>query len=402
MRKFEERMIPEEEINKTAPESGDLNLENPLAENQDEDSEKIIKELKLIAQEVSKTINELNLTMDEIGAEEEKNFLIRIKEEDKSGNDLTEEEWGAINEYENEEIDWKHGIGNFQDNARYGSLELNRLIEAIKALYGEFRLPQIIDDQPDENDGKYRPTTKEMNENLERARKEDEKKYKPFVEKLEKFLKFQINLEQKLEQIVYGEESASLPKEFTASLPREIAEIGPERLPDNTPLYFPVGISKELPEWKKVFEYGKKAAKPIDLYGYMFWLENQGRPVELVVCDEIQATNYAALYPDYFDRNQNSLSDFGNLARKIGEREKENYQKIINAFGLKNIKMVDYREFVDRNKDQFEKYRGLCEGLAKNPIFAESFLSMVQESVAQSMTREEKEKFLPYAIEEVS
>lgn len=279
---------------------------------------------------------------------------------------------------------------------QYDSARILKTIELLKRMY--------TTDDPEKFLALHYPDREKTISNLKKSgeikKQLDEPKYKPLVEKLEKLLQYRIRFEAKLEQIVYGQESVILPEEFTKNLPREIAEIRPERLPINTPVYFPVGISKELPEWEKVFEYDKKAAKPIDLYGYLFWLENQGRPVELVVCDEIQATNYALLYPS--GREKNSPSNFRDLARKIGEREKENYQKIINAFGLKNIKIIDYREFVDKNKDQFDKYRGLCERLVKNPIFAESFLSMVQESIAQSMTLKEKEEFLPYAMEEVS
>lgn len=190
MSKFGERMIPEEEINKTAPESGDLNLENPLAENQYENSKKIIEELGLIAQEVSKTINAINLTIQETGAEEKRIFLKNIKGADIADDNLTEEEWEAINAYENEQIDWEHGIGVFREDIEYDSRELRSLIESVKALYREFKLPQIIDDYRNDNAEKYQPTIKEMNENLERARKEDEKNTNHLLKSWKNFLSF--------------------------------------------------------------------------------------------------------------------------------------------------------------------------------------------------------------------
>ena len=232
------------------------------------------------------------------------------------------------------------------------------------------------------------------------ARANRDGKISDFREELESLLKYQKEFEKKLEQIVYGQESAILPEEFTKSLSREIESVEPERLPANEPLYFPVGISKELPEWQRALDGDQKTAKPIDMYGYLFWLQNQGRPAELVICDEIQTVNYKALYPDKLGDNPELKAR--ELARKIGQKEKKQYQKIIDAFGLNNIKIVDYREFIGKNEEKINKYGGLCARLSKNPIFAESFLLMVQESVSQSMAREQKEKFLPYALEELS
>jgi len=199
-----------------------------------------------------------------------------------------------------------------------------------------------------------------------------------------------------VEQIIFGRESAALPKKLLAELPQQVAEIHPETMPKREPLYFPVGISKDLPSWQKVQEGEAQAAKPMEMYSYLFWLNNQGREVQLVVCDEIQTSNYQNLYglPAEEARTQ---------AKKIGQTEADSYQQIIDTFGLSNIKIVDYKNFQEQcGQDKVERYRALCERLAKNPTWAKAFLSMAQESVGEQASKEEKEKYLPYAMEELS
>ncbi|MFA5030847.1 MAG: hypothetical protein WC495_04620 [Patescibacteria group bacterium] len=235
----------------------------------------------------------------------------------------------------------------------------------------------------------------QLSEYIAKQKQKIETTYKPLIQKLEKLLSFQVNFEKKLEQIVIGRESGALPKNLLERLPEEVQEIRPERLPDKEPLYFPVGITKDLPAMQEVWAGKKETAKPIDMYGYLFWLNNQGRPVELVICDEIQTSNYQALYPELVHGSEDQARE---QSRRIGKQEAEQYQKIIETFELSNITLIDYRAFKERNGDAMARYKGLCERLSKNESWKNAFLSMVQESVSG----EEREKFLAYAIEEVS
>ncbi|MFA6587933.1 MAG: hypothetical protein WCT08_02590 [Patescibacteria group bacterium] len=236
----------------------------------------------------------------------------------------------------------------------------------------------------------------QLSEYIAKQRQKIETTYKPLIQKLEKLLSFQVNFEKKLEQIVIGHESGVLPKNLLERLPEEVQEVRPERLPDKEPLFFPVGITKDLPAMQEVWAGKKETAKPIDMYGYLFWLNNQDRPVELVVCDEIQTSNYQALYPELLAGGSDDQAR--EQARRIGRQEVEQYQRIIETFGLSNITIIDYHTFKERNGNAIEKYKELCERLAKNETWRNAFLSMVQESVSG----EEREKFLAYAIEEVS
>lgn len=210
------------------------------------------------------------------------------------------------------------------------------------------------------------------------------------ADKLKKLLPFQIAFEKKLDKLVFGYEAASLPKEILFNLEKEVSEVRPEKIPEKKPVYFPVGISKDLKSWEEVFEGEKQMAKPIDIYGYLFWLNNQEKEVKLIICDEIQKSNYENL----FGKNEEEAKK---SAKMIGRAERKFYEKIIGTFGLDNIEIVDYETFLSGQKD-FNKYKNLAERLSKDQIWANAFLSMVQESIA----KQEREKFTPYAIEEVA
>jgi len=212
--------------------------------------------------------------------------------------------------------------------------------------------------------------------------------FEKHVEYLQKMLPLQIALEKKMDQLIYGREEARLPKGFSNF---ENSKVIPENIPERAPLYFPVGISKDLPAWEKVLKGENKFAKPIDLYGYLFWLNNQGRKVNLVVCDEIQINNYQVRYGKNEDEARQT-------AVAIGDLEAEQYEKIINTFGLDNINIQRYQEFINGNKDEYERYSSVVKNLAIQPAFKEAFLAMVQESVSGA----EKEEYIGYALEELT
>jgi len=212
--------------------------------------------------------------------------------------------------------------------------------------------------------------------------------YEVMVEKLEKTLPLQIALEKKMDQLVYGREETKLPKGFSNF---ENSKVTPENIPEQSPLYFPVGISKDLISWEQTLAGEKKFAKPIDLYGYLFWLNNQGKKINLVICDEIQVNNYVVRYGKNEDEARQKAIEIGNY-------EAAQYEKIINTFGLDNITIQRYQEFINENKNEYSRYSKLLPGLAAQPLFKEAFLSMVQESVSGA----EKEEYIGYAIEELT
>ncbi|MDX9779066.1 MAG: hypothetical protein RBT30_02420 [Patescibacteria group bacterium] len=195
-------------------------------------------------------------------------------------------------------------------------------------------------------------------------------------------------LEKKVDQLVYGYDLAQLPKDFTNF---ENSEVSPEKIPEQAPLYFPVGISKDLPAWESVLKGDMKFAKPIDLYGYLFWLNNQNRKIDLIVCDEIQVNNYQLRFGKTKEESQF-------LSVKIGEEESKNYQKIIDSFNLSNINIVKYNDFLDSNKENYDHYTQVVEKLKNHPVFEKMFLSMVQESVSGA----DKAEYLSYANEELA
>lgn len=212
--------------------------------------------------------------------------------------------------------------------------------------------------------------------------------YEEMFSKLQNALPLQMALEKKMTEIIYGKEDLKLPHNFNNY---ENNIVDPEKIPEKAPLYFPVGISKDLFSWEQVLAGQKKFAKPIDLYGYLFWLNNQDREIQLIICDEIQVNNYVSRY------NKDEESALAS-SQQIGNMEAEEYKKIINTFGLKNIKLIRYQEFINSKQEDFVKYRGLVDKLANQDVFKEAFLAMVQESVSGA----EKEEYINYALEELA
>ncbi len=201
-------------------------------------------------------------------------------------------------------------------------------------------------------------------------------------------------------ELVLGEQEYQLPEQFFTDVEQAAAELRPEQLPTEQPLYFPVGVSRDLPAWQHVWEGKAEAAKPIDVYAWLFWMQNQGQPVELVVCDEVQTTNFQTLYPDLLGEHPKIAAQ--SFARRIGEAERKQYQQIIDTFGLTNIHLVRYDEFRDRHSETLERYRTLCTKLADMPMWQEAFLATMKGSQQNSATKAERRALLPYAIEEVA
>jgi len=251
--------------------------------------------------------------------------------------------------------------------------------EIMDAMTADFRRSQ----------GKYRSAVGrfiDIGESLKRGRSasDDRTKFK---------------LAEAFRQTVFGERAVELERGFMDDLPDRIKELKPEQLPEFEPVYFPVGISKDLPRWKEVLEGNLESAKPVELYGFLFWLQNQTRQIEIVVCDEMQVNNARQLYPELFKDGDESVRE---LTRSIGRAEAENYSRIIETFHLTNVRVTQYAEFRDRNKVEFDQARERCERLADHPLFQKAIEEMVQESVGQATSPEEKRRYRAYALEELA
>ncbi|MFA6392241.1 MAG: hypothetical protein WCW66_05880 [Patescibacteria group bacterium] len=209
-----------------------------------------------------------------------------------------------------------------------------------------------------------------------------------------------LRLEQSFRHLVLGEQEYRLPSKLLVNLEQESQALESENLSDAEPLYFPVGISKDLPAWEGVWNGESKTAKPIEIFSYLFWLQNQGRSSRLVVCDTIQSSNYQKLYPDLLgDQPEKTAQEY---AQRIGESEQVMYQAMCETFGLSNIEVQGYEPFITDQQERVDLYRTWCEQLSQDPNWVDAFTGMVQESVGHPMTLDEKKEYLPYAIEELS
>lgn len=193
--------------------------------------------------------------------------------------------------------------------------------------------------------------------------------YKSVVQRLEKLLQYGENLEHKLVQIIYGHESASLPKNFQEEIANDIKDYQAELPKSEKTGYLPVGVSSQLPKENEIH------AKPIDALTGLFWLNNQGPRQEFMVVDTIQETNYRAI----FNLQQNEAKA---KAEENGRRDKEWYGAVINVFNLDNIVVKDYGELEQdprmkvaaKNIDRIEQ---------DSPIIKQALSGLVEEKIRQ-------------------
>ncbi len=292
-------------------------------------------------------------------------------------------------------------MNDFNEHKKFSAERLKEIIryyqEQVEIESYSWAMPQVNQDFEDEKTKNGEDSVKDFdwiarlenyNKEFPSTKTEEQIIYEQTIKKLQQALPLQIALEKKIDQLVYGQEETKLPDGFSNF---ENSSVTPENIPEKTPLYFPVGISKDLPSWEQVLKGEKKFAKPIDIYGYMFWLNNQEHPVRLIVCDEIQVNNYVVRY----GKSENEARE---TARAIGAREAAQYKNIIDTFGLTNIMLENYDEFLKENEKDYKRYEGEVKKLAELPNFKEAFLAMVQESVSGA----DKEEYIAYALEELS
>ncbi len=310
--------------------------------------------------------------------------------------DVLSEEW------ENEFADFEKNIDKIydpvfaerlnQEKAKYERYDSQRLRELITSYEREYILT-------DEEYQLWVTAENGKKEVVDAVIISNKKEFEPIVKKLKGALRFQEQFEKQFERLMYGQESAQLPKDFLVDIELQALHVKPEvEATPERPLYFPVGISKDLESWEQVLRGEKKMAKPIDIYGYLFWLQNQAQPVTLVVCDEIQLRNAEA---------HGGLSGrAADVVRQIGIQEKKFYEHAVRAFGLSYITVVDYETMTSTPQSEqsitpergFHIYIRLCNRLARHPLWQKAFIAMVPESVAAG----DKEKLLGYAIEELA
>lgn len=316
----------------------------------------------------------------------------KIAEESlRQGEKLLLEEYGSdaldrVDERESELKEWER---------RHQDEVIQDIIQGIEREYGDTR--EMLDVL-----GKHE-IAKGTYEKMRATAEENAKKFQPMTKKLTKILKQRKRMRTAFEAVLYGREPAVLPKEFFTDFEKAVDHIRPE-LPvsERTP-YFPVGISKELPKWERVLAGEGKSVKPIDLYNFLFWLNNQGREISIPVCDETQALNYEVLYGK---THEDALES----ARAIGRVEREQYERIVQTFGLSHIRIVSSKEFfkdTEKKNEKFEKYQVLLKELSETSTWREAFLGMVGESVSRQSAnageyQEKKVSVLPYALEELA
>lgn len=193
----------------------------------------------------------------------------------------------------------------------------------------------------------------------------------------ENLLKYRTNFEKKFEEIIFGKESAELPEDIRFSVEERIREYEPEiKKGDDKEFYLPVGVSSNLPSEEEF------RAKPIDALCYLFWMENQGKKIDFMVCDTIQETNYRALYGLEPDAAREK-------AMENGRRDKEWYEAVKNVFGLDNINIKNYQE-LEQSSIMKEKSELLDKLEKENPIFAKTFERVIEGSVREKADKKGK------------
>ena len=202
---------------------------------------------------------------------------------------------------------------------------------------------------------------------------------------LNKLLQYQENFERKLEEVIYGKESASLPERYLEEIEKDILNYQPEMEIGEKEPYLPVGVSSQLPL------AGEVHAKPIDIYAYLFWLQNQGKKSGLMIADTMQETNYRAFNSDL------SPEEARDLARINGERDREIYQAAIRVFDLDNVSIVNYENEIENNP-KMRECLALVERLdsgergEKSEAISRAFNSLVEGKVRKRALEALEEK----------
>lgn len=278
--------------------------------------------------------------------------------------------------------------GGIRKHKRYDSQRIRTIIEGLKMNYT----------LSDEDERIMRQVSgfsdAEINRLRERLEQEDRPKYEPAVKKYEELLKFQLAFEQKLESLIFGQEPARLPREFSQEIKQKIESYEPT-LTEKDNAYWPVGVSSDPPKAEEIH------ARPIDSLLYLFWLQNQRQKSEFMVVDTIQETNYELLPEDKKPENPREA------AMENGRRDKRWYRAAINIFDLNNVQMVNYQEL--ENSQKTRQALQLVEKLEReSPAIARAIEKTIEESIGrkvqkgEELTPEEREALKKYGKAEIA
>ncbi|MFO7807209.1 MAG: hypothetical protein R6V40_02175 [Candidatus Moraniibacteriota bacterium] len=220
---------------------------------------------------------------------------------------------------------------------------------------------------------------------------QDQEIYGKYIDIFKELNSFQQNIEEKFDQFVYGQESASLPENFDQEIVQGIENYQSE-LPDSDKKpYLPVGISSLLPK------EGEVHAKPIDAFAYMLWLQNQGKEADFMVVDTIQESNYQSLYG--LDQEEARKK-----AKVNGQRDEQWYRSIKENFGLDNIDFADYSGL--EQSEEFREAKKIIDDLDKgenrSEIISGALDNMVEKSVKGKASQEEIENLKEYGKKEIA
>lgn len=276
----------------------------------------------------------------------------------------------SLNSHEEGSEEWRGIKNHIEKYKKWDSQRILERIEHYEKLSEPFDYQKWLDNTPEyKKNSESFEVYKQGFIKMHQERNESNKvKYKVHIDKYKKLLEYQINLENKLDQIIFGHQSAELPKNFNKSIEIGIENYNPELSSEMEPIYMPVGVSRLLPK------EGDVSLKPIDALTWLMWMQNQGAKSELTVCDTIQTTNYQALY-------NLSPEEARAKAQENGNRDKQFYQAAIDTLGLSNIRLGNYQELehYSGTKDWFAKIQQLA---TESPVFAKAFGSMIEGSVA--------------------
>lgn len=192
------------------------------------------------------------------------------------------------------------------------------------------------------------------------------------------------SLKNKIEKLIYGCESASLPGNYQKFLVSDIENYQPELPEKENGSYLPVGISSTPPSESEIHQ------KPIDALLWLLWLNNQGQKTELLVADTIQRYNYAVL-----PENQRP-ADPKSAAVKNGQKDRQWYLAVKKVLGLENIIMLEdtefsrYEEKVEKNPEVQRWLKIISELEKTSPAMARAISNLVEPTIRERVFQELK------------
>ncbi len=180
----------------------------------------------------------------------------------------------------------------------------------------------------------------------------------------------------------------------------------PDRVPEGQEgIYFPIGGSRYLDQELNCQKEDSEVlrTKPIDMYTYILWLENQGQSADLVLCAQMQQTNYLLDYPHLLE-DQNAEASSRDLAAQGEVVEARFYAEIARVMGLSNLNIKRYESL--GAGPSFEAQKEKCRRLRNHPLFERAFSKLAIQRRTEEPKNDEDlaqlELLRAYAEEEVA